>query len=162
MTPRPLDPADFAATARLWHDGWHEAHAGHVPADLVAARTLDRFLARVRDLGDGTRVMGPTGDPFGMCDIDGAELNQLFVSPRARGTGAAVTLLQDGEARLAAAGHARAHLFCLPENARAAAFYARQGWQDMGLFNMVPPDAGPVTRLMCIRFEKDLTAPPPK
>jgi len=28
--------------ARIWHEGWHDAHSKFAPAGLVKARTLDR------------------------------------------------------------------------------------------------------------------------
>ena len=158
MTPRPITVADIPAIASLWHDGWHEAHAAHVPATLVNVRTRDAFLTRATALDNRTRVIGPIGAPLGFCDIHEDELNQLFVSPAGRGTGAATRLMTDGEARLAATGVIRAHLFCVPENARAVRFYAKCGWIDTGLEVMTPPDAGPNARLRCIRFEKDLSA----
>ena len=37
---RPAVDADMAAVADLWHVGWHDGHAGHVPEGLTAARTL--------------------------------------------------------------------------------------------------------------------------
>ena len=157
LTPRPICPADLPALAHLWHDGWHEAHAAHVPEALVNGRTLDQFRERVDHLGDSARVIGPAGAPLGFCNIDGDELDQLFVAPAGRGGGVASALLADGEARLAASGTRRAHLFCLPENTRAARFYLRQGWIDSGLQDMQPPAAGPVLRLQCIRFEKQLS-----
>src|SRR5918994_27953 len=43
---RPADDADMAAVADLWHEGWHDGHAGHVPDGLTAARTLAGFHER--------------------------------------------------------------------------------------------------------------------
>ncbi len=159
MTPRPFTPDDIPTLARLWHDGWHEAHAAHVPIDLSEMRTLDSFAARLDTMQARTRVIGPVGAPLGICAIEADELDQLFVAPEGRGTGAAAALLRDGEARLAAAGVARAHLFCLAENDVAARFYARQGWDDMGLHLMGPPATVRPFELRCIRFEKSLGGP---
>jgi len=35
-TIRPAGAADMAAVADLWHEGWHDGHAGHVPDGLTA------------------------------------------------------------------------------------------------------------------------------
>ena len=43
---RPADDADMAAVADLWHEGWHDGHAGHVPDGLTAERTLPAFHER--------------------------------------------------------------------------------------------------------------------
>ena len=45
-TIRPAGDADMAAVAVLWHEGWHDGHAGHVPDGLTAVRTLDAFHER--------------------------------------------------------------------------------------------------------------------
>ena len=153
---RPATPPDLDPLARLWHDGWREAHLAHVPPELTAKRTLASFRARLDGFGDGLRVAGPAGAPLGFCAIRDDELDQLFVAPAARGSGLAARLLADGEARLAANGITRAHLLCVIENTRAAAFYARQGWQNMGVFReAVQTEDGPY-RFDLIRFEKTL------
>ena len=46
-TLRPATDADVEAVADLWHRGWHDGHAGHVPEGLTAARTRAAFGARV-------------------------------------------------------------------------------------------------------------------
>ncbi len=159
MTPRIFTSNEIPALARLWHAGWHEAHAAHVPAALVADRTLDSFAARLPDMIDRTRVVGPAGAPMGICAIHGEEVDQLFVAPTARGTGAAATLLADAEARVATSGTKRAHLFCIPQNARAIAFYTRQGWIDSGLHDVPLPATAAIPALTVIRFEKPLGGP---
>jgi GNAT superfamily N-acetyltransferase len=105
------------------------------------------------------------GQPLGFCAIRDDELDQLFVSPEARGTGLAARLLADGEARLAARGVKRAHLLCVIENTHAAAFYARKGWENVGAaIEAVQTENGPF-RFKLLRFEKSLdakSAPPQK
>ena len=156
MTPRPAVPSDIGPLTRLWFDGWREAHLEHVPAELTAKRTLESFHNRLLGFGDGLRVAGPTSAPLGFCAIREDELDQLFIAPEARGSGLAATLLEDGEARLAARGIVRAHLLCVIQNERAAKFYERQGWQNMGVFHeAVQTDDGPF-RFGLLRFEKDL------
>lgn len=132
QSPRPVADADMGALARIWHDGWHRAHAAYVPADLTAMRVLGEFESRLPGLRDMMRVVGPAGAPLGLCAVRDDELNQIYVAPEAQGTGAAAALLADGEARIAAAGHDSAWLICVPENARAIAFYSRQGWINAG------------------------------
>ena len=49
MTGPVLRPATFddvEAIARLWHDGWRDGHLGHVPPELVEARTDESFRVR--------------------------------------------------------------------------------------------------------------------
>jgi GNAT superfamily N-acetyltransferase len=132
MPLRLAQPADLAPLAQLWCDGWMEAHAAHVPDALLSARTPDSFHTRLLKFGNDLRVAGPAGAPTGLCAVRGAELNQLFVAPSARGTGLAADLLANGEARLATKGVTSAFLLCLIENERAARFYEKQGWQNLG------------------------------
>lgn len=132
--PRPAVPADLEPLADLWTQRWTDAHADCTPPDLAAQRTRPDFLRRLKGFGtDHLRVIGPEGAPEGFCAIKGNHIDQIFVSRSLAGTGAALALLRDGEARIAAAGYAEAELECNPGNHRAAAFYAKSGWQLRGL-----------------------------
>lgn len=156
VTPRPLSASEYRAVAQLWHDTWHEAHAAFVPPALVALRTVDDFQRRLTGMAKHVRVIGASGAPDGLCAIRTNEVDQLFVHPRARGTGAAAVLLNDAEARLRKAGTRLAELDCIPENATAIRFYTKMGWMDQGVQN-IPLDtsAGPFT-LRCVVFRKRL------
>lgn len=156
MDLRTTTPEDLEPLARLWHEGWMEAHLAHVPEELSKKRTLESFQNRLVKFGDDARVAGEIGEPLGFCAIREDELDQLFVSPDARGTGLAASLLTDGEARLKAKGVERAHLLCVIQNARAAHFYARQGWQDMGVSREAVQTEGAPFYFDVLRFEKDL------
>ena len=100
-----------------------------VPPALVALRTSESFLDRLRDLGDALRVAGPPGRPLGLCVASGDDIDQLYVAPAARGTGLAARLLADGEARLAAAGVRVGRIACAIGNDRALRFYEKHGWR---------------------------------
>ncbi|NDV01775.1 GNAT family N-acetyltransferase [Pseudoroseicyclus tamaricis] len=134
MTLRPATPEDLPALARLWQEGWHEAHAAHVPPEVLTFRAAPYFAERLRLMqAEGLlRMAGTAEAPLGFCAIEGEEIDQLYVSPAARGTGLASELLHDGEARLAATGVQEARLLCMAENTRAARFYGREGWRDAG------------------------------
>ncbi|MGF0117404.1 TetR/AcrR family transcriptional regulator [Promicromonospora sp. Marseille-Q5078] len=45
---RPARADDAEDVARIWREGWADAHLGHVPEALVAARTPASFAARAR------------------------------------------------------------------------------------------------------------------
>ncbi|MFQ6552510.1 N-acetyltransferase family protein [Aestuariibius insulae] len=123
--PQPDDIPDLAA---LWHAGWHEAHASIVPQALVAERVLSSFADRLCPALDRTRMAVIADRPAGLCIIKGTEIDQLYVSLQARGTGIAQDLLKDGEERLRRAGVSTARLACAPGNDRAARFYRKCGW----------------------------------
>ena len=57
MTPaiRAAAAEDVEALAKIWYDGWQDAHARIVPAALARYRTLDNFRER---LHAGLRAYG--------------------------------------------------------------------------------------------------------
>ena len=156
MAVRSAIPSDIPYLARLWHDGWQDAHAAILPAELARLRTLESFAERLTQRLDDVRVIGSTGAPAGFCMLKDDELYQLFVAPEARGAGVAAVLMDDAEARLAARGHATAWLACAIGNERAARFYRKHGWTYTGPFvNRLDTSAGPFD-LEVWRYEKHL------
>ena len=102
MTPwsvRPATTSEIDRIAQVWFEGWHEAHAHLVPADLTRIRTLESFAERLHPMLPGIRVIGEPGAPLGFCALKDDELYQMFVSRDARGSGAAAALMADAEAR---------------------------------------------------------------
>ena len=157
MQVRLASPRDVPALARLWHGGWQDAHAAILPEELARLRTLEGFAQRLAAHLDDVRVTGPEDAPTGFCMLKDDELYQLFVAREARGTGAAVTLMDDGEARLAARGHATVWLACAIGNERAARFYRKRGWTYVGPFvSRLETSAGPFD-LEVWRYEKHLS-----
>ncbi len=157
MIPRAAHPEDLGPTSQLWHDGWHETHAPHVPDALIAERSLSSFETRLSRMGGLLRVAGPIGAPVGMCSIKGRELHQLFIAPAGRGTGIAAALLADAEQRMVANGVTSAFLDCLIENPAAIKFYSRNGWVEQGVeIAQLDTLNGPF-ELPCLIFRKELS-----
>lgn len=156
MRIRPADPCEVDTLARLWHDGWQDAHAKILPAALARIRTLGNFRERLQAALAHVRVGEVEGAAAGFCIVEGDELYQLFVSPHARGTGLAAALVADAEARMATAGVGAAWLACAIGNQRAAHFYEKCGWRLAGnMINPLPTPDG-VFELEVWRFEKRL------
>jgi len=124
---RQASPADLPALADLWHQGWHEAHAAHVPGELTALRSRDSLLIR---LTTQPVLLTAGNPPLGLCIPRGNEIYQMYVSPAARGTGAAAALIAAGEQHIRSHGHTTARLEVIPQNHRAIAFYEKCGWQQ--------------------------------
>ena len=154
---RPATPEDAPAIAAIWEPGWHDAHDGNVPDELVAARDSstsfrDRAAQRI---GDAT-VVEVDGEIAGFVILEADEIEQVYVSSAHRGAGVADALMADAEARIRAGGHARAWLAVVGGNLRARRFYERRGWTDDGPFeHLAPGPDGPIT-VPAHRYIKDL------
>jgi len=159
---RPATAADLDAIGTIWHEGWREAHLGRVPAELLPHRERHHFRARIPVMVDSTTVatIGPVVVGFVM--LHGDEVEQLYVAPSARGTGAAAGLLAHGEAVIGSHSD-RAWLAVVDGNARARHFYERHGWSDTGRFdNPAWTTGGGTVAVPARRYEKLLagvTAP---
>lgn len=156
MQIRAAELDDIEPLARLWFEGWQDAHAKIVPAELARFRTLDRFRERIGSSLADVRVSGDPGAPSGFHWVKSDELYQFYVAGHARGSGVASSLLFDAEDRLRAHGVCKAWLACAIGNERAARFYEKNGWQRVGtMINPLPTPDG-VVQLEVWRYEKDL------
>jgi ribosomal protein S18 acetylase RimI-like enzyme len=106
---------------------------------------------------DAVRVIGPEGEPSGLCICHGAELEQLFVSASARRSGVASALLVDAEFRMFARGIHTAWLACAIGNERAAECYVKRGWRRKGIMTSRLELEDGVLSLDVWRFEKTLS-----
>lgn len=156
MRLRPARPADAPAIAAIWHPGWRDGHLGHVPDDLLAARTPPSFLSRSAELVPQTTVATVDGSVAGFVVVTGDEVEQVYVDADHRGSGIADALLTEAENRVAAAGHAAAWLKVVPGNARARRFYERRGWTDDGDLVFELAFEGRVIPVPCRRYVKPL------
>jgi len=157
MDIRSADDRDVDSLARLWFDGWRDAHEAIVPAELTARRTLESFTERLRAGLAHVRVAGPPGAPLGFAMLKGDELYQLYVSAAARGTGVAASLIADAEATLAAAGFETVWLACAIGNERAARFYEKSGWRRVRTERIDTETTNGPFPLDVWRYEKSMT-----
>ena len=156
MEIRNADDTEVDQLARIWYDGWQDAHLEILPAELARARTLASFKERLRAGLSDVRVAGPPDAPVGLAMLKGDELYQLYVSADARGTGAAAALIADAETRLAARGVQTAWLACAIGNERAARFYEKSGWRRARTMVSELETAEGIFRLEVWRYEKSL------
>ncbi len=156
-TIRPAVAADMAAVADLWHEGWHDGHAGHVPDGLTVLRTLEAFHERTpARVADTAVAVTDSGELPGFVMVVGDEVEQVFVGRAWRGTDLAARLLVEAERRVAAAGHSSAWLAVVAGNARARRFYEKQGWSDTGDLPYEVTAGGQVFVSPCRRYVKDV------
>ena len=156
MQVRRAEAADIDGLARIWYDGWQDAHASILPAALARLRTFESFKKRLQAALPDVRVVGSPGAPVGFCIVRRDELDQLYVLATARGTGAAAALVDDAERRLRNGGVETAWLACAIGNDRAARFYEKCGWRCVGTMEHdAETEEGPF-RVRAWRFEKGL------
>ena len=154
MDVRAAAEAEIGHLAKLWYDGWQDAHARILPAELARHRTLESLRQRLRAALPSIRVAGPPSQPVGFCMIKDDELYQLYVLECKRGSGVAAALLADAEAQFAANGVETAWLACAIGNERAAKFYEKHGWRRVGtMINQLETPDGPFP-LEVWRYEK--------
>lgn len=152
---RPATPGDAAAVAEVWRDGWRDGHLGLVPESLAAVRTDESFRTRAAARVGDTTVAVAAGEIAGFVMVGGAEVEQVYVSSRHRGTGVADSLLAEAERQVRANGHAVAWLAVVDGNGRARAFYERLGWRDEGGFDYdAAVEDGTSVAVPCRRYVK--------
>jgi ribosomal protein S18 acetylase RimI-like enzyme len=154
---RAAEEREIEHLARLWHEGWQDAHAQILPAQLRRLRTLDGFRHRLQAALPDTRVIGRFGAPLGFYITKGDELYQIYVSAQARGSGIAADLMADAETRLAKSGVEIAWLACAIGNDRAARFYEKFGWRRVGVVTYEAETYAGTFPLQVWRYEKRLT-----
>jgi ribosomal protein S18 acetylase RimI-like enzyme len=135
----PAGPADAAELARVHVQAWRETYPGVLPAAYLAglspvvhARRWRARLSRTDEVtlaaeGRGGLVGYVSGEPSRSGARGEAEITTLYLLKQAQGVGLGRALLI-AAARVLAARDARSLvIWVLRDNARARAFYARQG-----------------------------------
>jgi GNAT superfamily N-acetyltransferase len=132
LVVRGATRTEVDALARIWFEGWNDAHARILPPELARFRTLGDFRARLSANLENTIVATSEDSLVGLAMIKKDELDQLYVSQAAGGSGAAGALVTAVLERMRQAGHRRAWLACAFGNDRAARFYEKSGWSRTG------------------------------
>lgn len=154
---RRAAPDDLPEVIRIWHEGWQDAHLGHVPEGLLQYRTPAHFAALAAERQAAMWVAVSTGAVSGFVVVRGDEIEHLYVDRPHRGSGVAVNLLRTGETQVRLAGHLRAWLAVVAGNQRARAFYARLGWRDVGPMAYHAQTADGSLAVPTHRYERDLS-----
>ncbi|KJF74820.1 GNAT family N-acetyltransferase [Agrobacterium arsenijevicii] len=157
---RRAETADHEKIVRLWHQGWHDAHAALVPSEVLAFRTKDHFALWLKGAQDAFYVATNDAELLGFVSIKGAEVVKLYIGKHNRGTGVAHALLSFAEHLLRDEGISKAELLCTAGNIRAERFYQREGWSLSHSFEdalWVPDGVGRKFIVLTHCFQKDLT-----
>ena len=139
VTIRPAARSDLPVVQRVLVDTWHATYdtlMGRAKEDeLTASWHALPVLERQLDQAGATRLVAIeggriVGTAFAIRAEGYVKLDQIYVLPAAHGTGAGKALL---DAVTAAAGAATPiRLEVEPRNARAIAFYKREGFAKIG------------------------------
>jgi GNAT superfamily N-acetyltransferase len=130
----------MAETLQIGFDGYRAfAPPGWLPPDARAAPEVARVRARLAEPSTwamiaevGQLVAGHAGYVPQPGVAGSAHLWQLFVRPPWWGSGVATDLLGQAVAAAAAEGYRRMRFFTPRDQARARAFYAREGFAHTG------------------------------
>jgi GNAT superfamily N-acetyltransferase len=155
---RPATGADAPIVATIWHRGWLDGHEGHVPDELVSARSEASFLLRASRRVADTTVATVDGAVAGFVMVVDDEVEQVYVAQAHRGSGVAAALLLRAEQVVAGNGHRSAWLAVVAGNARARRFYERNGWVDQGPIDYPAATDGDPVSVPAHRYEKPVTA----
>ncbi len=152
---RPATPDDRDELARIWHEGWWDAHPYFAP-QLGPERTLASFVERMGTRIPITTVAEADGRVLGFAVIHHDELEQLFVDRAGRGKGIAPRLIAHAEAAVAAAGYPLIWLAVATENHHARRFYAKSGWVERDAFEYQAETTNGPVPVPCFRCERRL------
>ena len=142
-TLRPAGPEDaemMSETLQLGFDGYRAfAEPGWMPPDALSVLEIARVRARLADprtwamlAEDGDRPAGHAGYVPHAGVAGSAHLWQLFVRPPWWGSGLAGELLAAALDAAARQGYDRMRFFTPRDQARARAFYEREGFRPTG------------------------------
>jgi GNAT superfamily N-acetyltransferase len=137
---RPEDADVMSETLQIGFDGYQAiAPPGWRPPDARSAAEIARVRARILEpttwamvAEDGRLVAGHAGYVPQPGAAGSAHLWQLFVRPPWWGRGVAVALLEAALAAAAGEGYRRMRCFTPRDQARARAFYEREGFAHTG------------------------------
>ncbi|MEP5153694.1 GNAT family N-acetyltransferase [Planktotalea sp.] len=151
-----LTSEHIAQVAQLWHQGWIDGHIEVVPPELTKLRTPESFQTRTAENIALTRVARREDEVLGFTMVKVDELYQMYVGANARGSGVAQLLMDDCLSAIRANGHMTAWLSCAIGNDRAARFYTKQCWRNVGEETVLLDTSGAPFPLRLWRFEKEL------
>lgn len=133
---------DLPDIRRLHGTSWRDAYRGMLSAAWLA-EGLDAWMAaRWSDLpaGDIVLLAGSTAGPLGFVSLspnhpEGPYLDNLHVTPEARGQGIGRCLMRAGITALAGQGRTRMWLGVMARNRDARAIYKRFGGREAARFD---------------------------
>ena len=136
----PEDAEALSETLQIGFDGYRAfAPPGWIPPDARSAPEVARVRARLAEPATWAMIAEEHGQVVGHAGYvpqpgapGSAHLWQLFVRPPWWGKGVAKELLDEARAAAAAQSYQRMRFFTPRDQARARAFYEREGFRHTG------------------------------
>jgi hypothetical protein len=72
MQVRALAEAEVDRLAKVWFEGWRDAHERLLPAEVARHRTVESFRDRLHAALPNVRVVGDDGDTVGFHLVKGS------------------------------------------------------------------------------------------
>jgi GNAT superfamily N-acetyltransferase len=136
-----LDALDIGERTRVWASVLdHTAEGFHGSTSIVAL--VDDVVAGFATVG-GLRGADPADNA--------GEIYSIYASPDVWGVGVGRALIDAAVVELEHRGHRGLFLWVLEANARARAFYERQGWQHDGSAQTIEVGGRPLSELRYAR-----------
>ena len=165
VTIRRAHATDAETVARIHVASWNVAYRGIMPDDVIArtdvAYRTSFWKARLADSMWPIFVMEDAGRPIAFCHLIATaepsvgEITSIHVLPELRGQGHGRRLLAHAFEEFRRRGFTQVTLWVLAENAKARAFYERQGFALDGGTKTYPG-----TRVPEVRYRIRLSNPP--
>jgi [ribosomal protein S18]-alanine N-acetyltransferase len=130
---RQARETDVPELIELARESWLSGFAGTAPISFVNERLARQFEQDWYPRHwPAMTVAEEEGILLGVVQVEGDEINGLWVAPAAQGRGVGTDLLRHAEQQVKASGHSRAWLTCSGFNPRAAQFYLSRGYLEVG------------------------------
>lgn len=136
---RPIEAADIAATARVWHEAKQAAY-WFLPLQMAMTIEEDEAVFRERVLpGNQTWVAVRDADLLGFLTLNGSYIARLYVHPESQGSGVGSALLQHAKRCSPDGLELQTH----QRNTQARRFYERRGFKAARFGVSPPPESEP-------------------
>lgn len=141
---RPDD--DLCAVSRIYEESWKYAYKGIIPQDYLDSIPEGRWAGRITREGMHTLLLTENGQLAGTASFCKSrweqhsgfgEIVSIYFLPAYIGRGYGRQLFQRCTEELHAMGFSRLLLWVLEENARARAFYEKNGFRCAGEYQEI-------------------------
>lgn len=165
MLIRPLTADDdLLAVSRIYEESWKSAYRGIIPQAYLESISEGRWVNNLKSGGMNTLVMLDEGKYVGTSSFAKSRLNpnesigeiiSIYLLPEYIGKGFGRELFRAAVSALEGMGFRDIVLWVLEENARARAFYERNGFAETKFCQTISIGGKELTELLYRRAKAD-------